>query len=228
MGPTNTRRRTRRSTPWAARKFTWCASRWAAPLALCGTTATGRTAPDDEATGVVVDASLAAGASLASATSFYTVFESEHDPDAPLDPDFDDVLAGAPYFAVDTSVGAHVSSWFVMSGLLRAGVAGAPSPFTGEQHREPFWLVGPKLLYRPWPAGYHLGASGGLLGHHGYGWGASLSTGWDTPMPSGWKLGFGFELSTMWSRMREEGDHGFYTYDNRLLTTSFLVSFCDL
>ena len=197
-------------------RFAGLATAWVASLTPAAAKADG--------SGVVLDGSIALGTSLAVASSMYAQSPYEADPDSPGTDNFDNARSAAPYFAVDMALGGALSSWLVAGAVARAGVAGAPSPFTGELQQRAFWLVGPKLSIVPRATGIRAALMGGRAGHLGSGWGTAVNTSYDTMMPSGWRLGWGFEVSALWTRDHEDGDHGRYTYDNRVVTTSLMMT----
>lgn len=193
-------------------------------LAVTGTArADDRPERRESASSWAFDYALAAGYAHGRATADYRSFDDDLPPGEP-----DRATGHAPAGALDLAVSARVRGGLLLGGFAQAGVTLVPNPFTGAPERTPFFVLGPRVAWAPAAlGGLELRAGGGLayLWPLSGGASAALGAGYPVAELSGGTVMLGVEASGVWVRSGEDGDHGRYTYRDRLLGARLVLGF---
>lgn len=163
----------------------------------------------------IFDGALVAGHGHGRATYSYRNFDEE-----PPSSDQGGETGPAPAGAIDLAIAARVSDGLLLGGYVRAGVTLTPNVFTGASEITPFHLVGPRVAWAPAAlGGLELRADGGLayLWPLSVGGRVAIGAGYPVGELAGGTLMLGIEGSGVWALSGEDGDHGRYTYRDRLL-----------
>lgn len=173
---------------------------------------------------VVIDVSIAAGPSLARSKARYDPFESFGLDEPPSSPSFDDHSAVSPGAALTLSVGGRLGSRLMLGGALALMATSMPNRFTGERSGVTRVSFGPELALRPAVGGGVFVFVRGGYGHLNHSaWSTTCGGGYAFHLGESEFLGLGLELSSVYSRFAEDGDHGTYTYKDKIVAPAVVA-----
>jgi hypothetical protein len=164
---------------------------------------------------------LATGPSFARAKARYDPTDFD---DEPNNPSFDAHSAVVPGGALTFTLGARLGSRLLVGAAITMGFGVLPNRFTGQKEVHAAFGVGPELALLPNPrGGVFAFARGGIGTLNALAWSAAVGGGYALPLGKKMLTGLGLELRGVYSRYKEDGDFGTYTYKDQILAPALVA-----